>query len=149
MTTLTIPSLLEVLRDHAHDPAVTRRLDPTLLRERRQVRLDATDDAEVWLHGWPAGSTTGWHDHGAVSGAFTILAGTLTEYTWDGVTHARTLREGAGRAFAASHIHDLVNASGAPALSLHAYTPRLRGMTTYELVRGHLQATGVTRVGAR
>ena len=149
MTTLTIPSLLEVLRDHSLDDRLADRLDPTL-PTRQWLRLDSSDDFELWLISWPAGTGTGWHDHGAASGAFTVLRGTLTEYTWDGVLHARTLNQGAGRAFRSNHIHDVANeADAAPALSLHAYTPRLAAMTTYELVRGHLEVTGVEKSGGQ
>ena len=82
MTTLTIPSLLEVLRDHSLDDRLADRLDPTL-PGRQWLRLDSSDDFELWLISWPAGTGAGWHDHGAASGAFTVLRGTLTEYTWD------------------------------------------------------------------
>jgi hypothetical protein len=148
MTTLTIPSLLEILREYSLDDGLAGRLDPSL-PDRQWLRLEATDDFELWLISWPAGAGTGWHDHGAASGAFTTLRGTLTEYTWDGVMHARTVRQGAGRAFGSSHIHDVTNASDAPTLSLHAYTPRLVTMTKYELVRGHLKVTGVEKSGGQ
>ena len=147
MTALTIPSLLEVLRDYSHDESLADRLDPTL-PARQRLCLDASDDVELWLISWPPGTGTGWHDHGAASGAFVVLRGTLTEYTWDGVNRARTLNHGAGRAFRSNHVHDVANQTdGAPALSLHAYTPRLVAMTTYELVRGHLEVIGVERSG--
>jgi hypothetical protein len=147
MTTLTIPSLLEILREYSLEECLADRLDLTC-PERQWLRLEATDDFELWLISWPAGAGTGWHDHGAASGAFTTLRGSLTEYTWDGVLHARTLNAGAGRAFGSSHVHDVSNESDwASALSLHAYTPRLTAMTRYELVRGHLEVTGVERAG--
>jgi len=146
MTTLSIPSVLAILRELSLEPGLPERLDLSH-GERQWLRLAADDDVEVWLISWPAGAGTGWHDHGAASGAFTTLRGTLTEHTWDGVVHARTLGQGSGRAFGASHIHDVVNTSDEPALSLHAYTPRLVAMTTYELVRGHLEVTGVERSG--
>lgn len=148
MTTLTIPSVLEVLREHSLEPGVTERLDLSH-PDRQWLRLAADEDVEVWLISWPPGAGTGWHDHGAASGAFTTLRGTLTEHTWDGVVHARTLTQGAGRAFGSSHLHDVTNGSDEPALSLHAYTPRLVAMTKYELVRGHLEVTGVERSGGR
>ncbi|PUA83070.1 cysteine dioxygenase [Nocardioides currus] len=96
---------------------------------------------------WPVGTSTGWHDHGSASGAFTTLQGSLTEYTWNGSIHARTLQQGNGRHFDASHIHDVVNEGNEPAVSLHAYSPRLPAMTRYELLGGRLVATGVEHRG--
>src|SRR5262245_26850451 len=108
MTTLTFPSLLEVLREHTRTPGLDEALDLDL-PQRQWRRIAADDGVELWLLAWPGGTSTGWHDHGAAGGAFTVLRGTLTEYTWDGVVHARTLTAGAGRAFGSHHIHDVAN----------------------------------------
>ncbi|CUR57135.1 putative cysteine dioxygenase [metagenome] len=119
--------------------------------ERTWVRLEApTDDvpdAELWLITWPVGSSTGWHDHGSASGAFTVLRGTLTEYAWTGVATARTLATGQLRQFDGKHIHDVVNHGTGTAVSLHAYAPSLAAMTRYELLRGRLQVTSVEQRG--
>ncbi|MDR7252365.1 putative metal-dependent enzyme (double-stranded beta helix superfamily) [Nocardioides sp. BE266] len=119
------------------------------LPERTWVRLDARTEsgAELWLITWPVGSSTGWHDHGSASGAFTVLRGTLTEYTFAGVATARTLATGQLRQFDGNHIHDVVNHGSGTAVSLHAYAPSLAAMTRYELVRGRLQVTGVENRG--
>lgn len=117
--------------------------------ERTWRRLPAQSDADVelWLITWPVGTGTGWHDHGSASGAFTTLRGTLTEYSWNGLVHVRTLAAGQGRHFDASHIHDVVNAGTEPAVSLHAYSPSLPAMTRYELVGGRLLVASVEHRG--
>jgi quercetin dioxygenase-like cupin family protein len=119
--------------------------------ERTWVRLGARTDVgpavELWLITWPVGSSTGWHDHGSASGAFTVLRGTLTEYAWTGVATARTLAAGQLRQFDGHHVHDVVNHGSGTAVSLHAYAPSLAAMTRYELVRGRLQVTGVEQRG--
>jgi quercetin dioxygenase-like cupin family protein len=144
-------SALDLLRQYAADPTLIDRLDPShtdpATTERQWVNLRPDGNADLWLISWPADSRTGWHDHGTASGAFLVLEGTLTECSWDGAVHARTLRKGQGRSFGAGHIHDVVNTSGVPALSMHAYTPRLTTMTRYRLERGHLGVVSVERAG--
>lgn len=111
--------------------------------ERTWERVGTADGAELWLITWPPGSSTGWHDHGSASGAFVVLAGALTEHVWTGVATASTLPPHLVREFGSSHVHDVVNAGTATAVSLHAYAPSLAAMTRYEVVRGRLQVTGV------
>ena len=123
-----------------HDPL--QHVDLTL-PERTWVRVEHGDDADIWLITWPAGSSTGWHDHGSASGAFVVLEGQLTEYVWTGVATATTLQSPGAREFDGSHIHDVVNHGVRTAVSLHAYAPSLAAMTRYELVRGRLQVTSV------
>ncbi|RYB94873.1 cysteine dioxygenase [Nocardioides oleivorans] len=127
-----------------HDPLAT--VDLTV-PERTWVRIGSVSSADIWLITWPAGSSTGWHDHGSASGAFVTLAGQLTEYVWTGVATASTLGERAVREFDGSHIHDVINHGTTTAVSLHAYAPSLAAMTRYELVRGRLQVTSVEQRG--
>lgn len=117
--------------------------------ERTWRRLSAQPDADVelWLITWPVGTSTGWHDHGSASGAFTTLRGSLTEFSWNGSVHVRTLAQGQGRHFDASHIHDVANEGTETAVSLHAYSPSLPAMTRYELLRGRLVVTSVEHRG--
>ena len=127
-----------------HDPL--RTVDLTF-PERTWERVENGVDADIWLITWPAGSSTGWHDHGSASGAFVVLEGSLTEYTWTGVATASTLESPGVREFDGSHIHDVVNHGTETAVSLHAYAPGLAAMTRYELLRGRLQVTSVEQRG--
>jgi len=56
---------------------------------------------------------------------------------------ATVLPAGASTAFEAPHIHDLVNLGAVPAISVHAYAPRLTAMTHYDIAQGQL-VTGPT-----
>ena len=123
-----------------HDPLA--HVDLTV-PERTWSRVGAGVGADVWLITWPAGSSTGWHDHGSANGAFVVLTGSLTEYVWTGVAKGGTLGASSVREFDGSHIHDVVNHGTETAVSLHAYAPGLAAMTRYELVRGRLQVTSV------
>jgi quercetin dioxygenase-like cupin family protein len=80
---------------------------------------------EVWLLSWVPGQGSGRHDHGPSSGVLTLLEGRLTEHTERG---ARTLDPGAQRVFAPGYVHEVVNDSLEPAVSLHVYYPGLTEM---------------------
>jgi mannose-6-phosphate isomerase-like protein (cupin superfamily) len=138
--------LLEVVRDHAADPDLLDLLDPCA-DERSWLRLLTTEDYELWLISWPVGAATDWHDHGPSAGAFTVLRGSLTEHTFTGGLQLVDIGVGDGKAFGAGYAHDVRNASGRPALSLHAYSPRLTTMTRFRFRGDRLEMLGVERAG--
>lgn len=92
-------------------------------------RLRTGPGYEVWLLSWLPGQGTGPHDHGSSSGVMTVLEGELTEHSARG---ARVLdgsgRGGWVRVFAPGHVHEIVNDSLEPAVSLHVYFPGLTEM---------------------
>ncbi|SED49452.1 Cysteine dioxygenase type I [Streptomyces sp. 2131.1] len=88
-------------------------------------RLRKGPGYEVWLLSWVPGQGSGLHDHGPSSGVLTVLDGELTERTDRG---KRTLGAGAQRVFAPGYLHDVVNDSLEPAVSLHVYYPGLTDM---------------------
>jgi len=147
-TTLSVLPLLEVLRDFARDSDLLELIEPSPT-ERQWSRLLVDEHFELWLISWPPGTSTGWHDHGTARGAFTTLQGRLTEDSWDGRVQRRWLAEGDAWAFPAGHVHDVRNERRRPALSLHAYTPRLTTMTRYQLDNGRLRGVGVERAGGQ
>jgi quercetin dioxygenase-like cupin family protein len=88
---------------------------------------------EVWLLSWLPGQGSGLHDHGRSSGVLTVLEGTLTERSLTpaaGEVH-RELRPGSQRVFAPGYLHEVVNDTLEPAVSLHVYFPGLTEMTRY------------------
>jgi hypothetical protein len=89
----------------------------------------------VRLLSWQNDRSSDWHDHGGSSGAFYVADGALSErYRGDdGVAIAsRRLAAGQHGAFGPSHVHDVVHAAGRPAVSVHAYSPPLTGLTYYD-----------------
>ncbi|WP_328900454.1 cysteine dioxygenase family protein [Streptomyces sp. NBC_00441] len=88
-------------------------------------RLHTGPGYEVWLLSWVPGQGSGLHDHGLSSGVLTVLDGELTERTDRG---KRTLGAGAQRVFAPGYVHEVVNDSLEPAVSLHVYYPGLTDM---------------------
>ncbi len=108
--------------------------------------------AQVWLLTWLPGQGTPLHDHGGSAGAFAVVRGALTEDTVGGpdgaVREAATeLSAGRVRPFGPHHVHRVTNRGTLPAVSVHAYTPALRTMSTYALADGVLRQTGTERAG--
>ena len=104
--------------------------------DRRWYRMLATDGyCDVWLISWATEQMTELHDHGGSIGALTVVTGSLIESRWTsmGDLRTRTLRQERGAAFPLGHVHDVANLSGAPAISVHAYSPPLSAMSYYDV----------------
>jgi mannose-6-phosphate isomerase-like protein (cupin superfamily) len=110
--------------------------------QRWWVRLDGPPGVDVWLLSWLSSQGTELHDHGGVAAAFTVVQGALTEVraTPDGLASQR-LGAGAVQTVAADVVHDVENRDPGPAVSIHAYGPRLTRMTYYEWTCGALSPT--------
>jgi rhodanese-related sulfurtransferase/mannose-6-phosphate isomerase-like protein (cupin superfamily) len=94
-------------------------------------RLHHGSDYDIWVITWLPGQSTGFHDHGASSGAFVVASGILEEHRPGERT--RVIHPGNARAFGPDYAHDVRNVSLAPAISIHAYSPPLSEMNEYEL----------------
>jgi hypothetical protein len=96
---------------------------------------------DLWLISWLPSQGTQLHDHGRSAGAFTVVAGELSEAIAGGRPAA--IREfprssGDSVGFGPVYVHDVRNLSDAAAVSVHAYSPPLRSMTFYDLDEGRL-----------
>ncbi|MGW0603232.1 cysteine dioxygenase [Streptomyces sp. NPDC002644] len=142
---LEVPHLLQPEPEHPSTVAdfagLARKIAADRARWEHLVRYDATTrwyhrlltgpGYEVWLLSWLPGQGTGLHDHGPSSGVLAVLDGALTERgAASGPAGAarRTLAPGAQRVFAPGHVHEIVNDSLEPAVSLHVYFPGLTEM---------------------
>src|SRR6202453_558060 len=94
-------------------------------------RLYHGPDYDIWVISWLPGQSTGFHDHGASSGAFVVATGILEEHRPG--ERIRVIHPGKPRAFGPDYAHDVRNVSLAPAISIHAYSPPLSDMNEYEL----------------
>lgn len=88
-------------------------------------------DHDIWVISWMPGQSTGFHDHGASSGALVVAAGILEEHRPG--ERARVIHPGKPVAFGPDYAHDVRNVSLAPAISVHAYSPPLGDMNEYDL----------------
>jgi predicted metal-dependent enzyme (double-stranded beta helix superfamily) len=120
--------------------------------ERWYHRLERGESHEVWLLSWLPGQRTGFHDHCGSSGAFAVVQGELREWT-PAAGRARPVSAafpaGRARSFGPRYVHEVVNESAAPAVSIHAYSPPLAGMRRYELTRSGLVLAAVETAGER
>lgn len=172
MLTATTPTRPEIAVDHLavdHLAAIAQHIATTpdrwvpLVRfdaeQRWYTRLSVADDHEVWLLSWLPGQRTGIHDHGGSAGAFAVAQGTLRETVaqppgganLDGaaVTLSRaTVGAGRVRAFGGHHVHEIVNDTDTPAVSVHVYAPALSSMSRYRLEAGVLRLRVSERAGA-
>jgi predicted metal-dependent enzyme (double-stranded beta helix superfamily) len=103
-------------------------------------RLYRDQRVDVWLISWLPAQGTELHDHGASSGSFTVVSGTLTESVVDdGRLLDRDWTAGSSVGFSAPYVHDVRNTSTQPAVSVHVYSPPLSTMNFYDLsARGRL-----------
>lgn len=136
---LEVPHLLQPAREHpatvaefaglaraiAADPGQWEHLVQYDATSRWYHRLRTGPGYEVWLLSWVPGQGSGRHGHGRSSGVLTLLKGELTERTERGT---RALGAGAQRVFAPGYVHEVVNDSLEPAVSLHVYFPGLTEM---------------------
>ncbi|MBV6702436.1 cysteine dioxygenase family protein [Kitasatospora aureofaciens] len=128
----TIAGYARLVREIAADRA---RWEPLVRYDaltRWYARLETGPGYEVWLLSWLPGQSSGFHDHGASSGVLTVVRGELVERS---LTHAgegtRTLRPGGQRVFSSGYLHEVVNGTLEPAVSIHLYTPGLTEMNQY------------------
>ena len=120
--------------------------------ERWYHRLERGGNHEVWLLSWLPGQRTGFHDHCGSSGAFAVVQGELRERTPAAgrpVPASAAFPAGRVRSFGPRHVHEVVNESATPAVSIHAYSPPLAGMRRYELTRSGLVLAAVETAGER
>jgi hypothetical protein len=104
--------------------------------ERIYLQLHRDPHLDIWLICWDAEQETGLHDHDRSSGAVRVVQGTLLEDSFvadDAGIRLATRAHGAGARFSfdATYIHDVRHDGGAPATSLHVYSPALWRMGHY------------------
>ena len=115
--------------------------------ERWHVRLLRDDRVDVWLISWTTDQGTQLHDHGGSLGAYTVVAGELSEVSWDprsGELVERAVSAGDAVAFGESFVHDVCNVRTQTAVSVHAYSPPLTHMNFYDVIDG--QVTDLAKI---
>jgi quercetin dioxygenase-like cupin family protein len=96
---------------------------------RRYEQLDVGELAaqvDAWLIAWPPGTGLPMHDHAGSSAAVYVLRSELVErYIDEDRIVERRLIAGDRVLLPPDHLHEVVNAGGNEALSLHVYSPKL------------------------
>jgi quercetin dioxygenase-like cupin family protein len=129
-----VSALAETLRSWAGRPEAWRALIHHDERERTYELIHRDDDVELYVVCWMPGHDTGFHDHDDSSAAITVLEGQITEERL-AITGSvtRTLGEGDAVTIAREAIHRVRHSGDAPAVTLHAYSPPLSRVGTYEV----------------
>ena len=95
---------------------------------RRRYRLLYEDErTDIWVLCWMPGQSTGFHDHDVSDVGIAIASGMVTERQLRLPTGATSLdlRPGDSRQGPAGYIHSVAHGEGAPAVSIHCYSPPL------------------------
>jgi predicted metal-dependent enzyme (double-stranded beta helix superfamily) len=132
--TLPVEDLHALARAFAEDEEAWREHVRHDAGRRTFHKLLDGDEATVWLICWMPGHDTGLHDHDGSSGAVRVVAGAVHEQRLDADGPVSRL-VGAGEAFdfGPDVIHGVRHAGSAPTVTVHAYSPPLRGMGAYRV----------------
>ncbi|HET7443528.1 MAG TPA: cysteine dioxygenase family protein [Solirubrobacterales bacterium] len=106
--------------------------------QRTYAELLRDEHLDVWLICWSEDHDTGFHDHDLSAGAVAVVAGSVREERLVlgrpvDAPITRTVSAGSSFDFGASDIHRVLHAGGAPAVTIHAYSPPLVRMGSYAI----------------
>jgi predicted metal-dependent enzyme (double-stranded beta helix superfamily) len=140
LTTLANDQVLtaEQLADLSHEiylSEIWRTLAVTNTTFRDYRLLYENDSVEAWVLSWMPGQITGFHDHDISSVGICVAHGTLLErhLRLHEAPHAHILRPGQTQAGGLGYIHEVSHLDGAPAISIHCYSPRLEQVGQYRV----------------
>jgi hypothetical protein len=103
---------------------------------RRRYRLLFEDErTDIWVLCWMPGQSTGFHDHDISHVGIAIAKGMIVERQLRLPTGATSLelRPGDTRQGPAGYIHSVAHGEGAPAVSIHCYSPPLMKVGQYRV----------------
>jgi hypothetical protein len=148
---LALPELEQFVQELALRPELWRQQVRHERDRRFYAQLHRDAHLDVWLICWDAEQETGLHDHDRSSGTVRVVEGNLLEDYFTlhgGAIVLETTAHPAGSAFSfdATYIHDVRHDGGAPATSLHAYSPALWRMGHYTLGPHGLGRTSLSYV---
>jgi quercetin dioxygenase-like cupin family protein len=131
---VTRAELSEALNEWAGNADAWRHLVRHDEAERVYELVHRDAEVELYLVCWMPGHDTGFHDHDHSAAAITVLEGEIIEERLSLVgAKTTTLDSGATVTIAKEAIHRVRHAGTAPAVTLHAYSPPLARVGTYEV----------------
>lgn len=108
---------------------------------------------EVWVLSWMPGQMAGFHDHYISSVGICVCEGTLRErhMCLGQQPHSHLLKPGQVQTGGLGYIHEVSHKMGAPAVSIHSYSPRLDWVGQYRsdergVLRRHPASGRTTRL---
>ena len=135
MSALALAELRDTLLAHAADRDTWRHLVRHDADERTYVLLHRDEEVEIYVVCWMPGHDTGFHDHDASAAAITVVDGAVREerLALRPARWRRALEEGDVVTISREAIHRVRHIGDAPAVTLHAYSPPLDRVGTYEV----------------
>ena len=132
---LTAEELEDVAEGIAARPSLWKPLIHADARKRRYELVYEDDRMDAWVLSWMPGQGTGFHDHYISGVGVCVAAGSVVEdqMVYGGKHLARRLRPGDSRNGGPGYIHRVTYDAGAPAVTLHVYSPRLDWVGQYRL----------------
>jgi mannose-6-phosphate isomerase-like protein (cupin superfamily) len=93
------------------------------------------EDVNAWVIRWQEDNDTGWHDHDESSGGIAVISGRVREerLVLGAEPLVRHLGSGEICTVPATAIHRVLHDGGAPAITIHAYSPPLTRMGAYRV----------------
>jgi hypothetical protein len=127
--------LEEVAAGIAARPEIWGPLARTSADRRRYELVYEDERMDAWVLSWMPGQGTGFHDHWISSVGLCVADGAVREdqmrYGMPAVE--RTLTTGMTRRGNPSYVHRVQHADGAPAVTVHVYSPRLDWVGQYRI----------------
>jgi quercetin dioxygenase-like cupin family protein len=134
---LEIPELRMLVADLAADTERWRHLVRHDPEQRVFERVIDEPEVEGWLICWMPGHDIGFHDHDLSSGAVTVVGGAVHEERLGlGQNDSSVYVAGETFDFTPSEIHRVTHWGDEAAVTLHAYSPRLRRLGAYAISPG-------------
>jgi hypothetical protein len=117
----------------ADSPEHWRGLVPDGGEERVYETIWSDEHVNAWVIRWSTHSDTGFHDHDVSASAIVVVEGAVVEerLALSGPAVARHFQAGQSFQLSPSAIHRVRHDGGAPALTIHAYSPPLRRQGVY------------------
>ncbi len=132
---LSASELEEIASDIAARPALWEPLVRVDTERRRYQLLYEDERMDAWVLSWMPGQATGFHDHYISSVGICVAAGGVREdwLRYGGDPVEWHLRPDDSRAGGPGYIHRVRHESGAPAVTIHVYSPRLDWVGQYRI----------------
>lgn len=128
-------ALADVVRGYAERSGEWSALVEHHPAERRYGLLHRDDEIEVYVVSWMAGHDTGFHDHGDSTAAITVVQGWIHDerLSLAGPPVGAVLSAGEAITIGAEAIHRVSHAGPLPSVTIHAYSPPLERLGSYEV----------------
>lgn len=133
--TLSVGQLDTLVQGIVATPDLWQALTVRALDRRRYRLLYEDDRIDVWVLSWMPGQGTGFHDHEISGVGLAVAQGMIVERQMllpTGATRLE-LRAGDSRQGPPGYIHSVAWGEGDPAVSIHAYSPRLMKVGQYKV----------------